>query len=554
MYNKLIGYGYGDACKFLTNYYELNWEFIVDQDTGKWNKQEKIFPKEYLEQLFLDDYKIIVFPFSNIEIIKYLNHIGFRNEQIILFENLLKDNKDLNYAYTDLTSNKQTTYDKQKETSQFFREIRKNQVPEILDKEAFFKSFYNKKFYYKEIYLNEVLAGEINNLLSFISYPSKLPNLFYQPIQCTYTIYGNGPIVIPFFATFRNDHTIRINKILNLLGEKNVTLITTKDYVNKFNLDFKREANFVFNPSKTIHSEPFFNYTSTNFGNLTFYEKKWLKYTASYHIQLIDFFNDTLNLINFKILLSLFPYYLQENIIYQFAKQNNAITVIHQHGNFTLNNSEEIHWLLIKYNLNTDYYIVWNEASKKELIKLHQKNPNSIKVLGNLINYNKVYKKKCLKKFLLILPGKIIDYQKIIEDIIYLSIKIASLLNIIFDIRYHPLNIVNNSDILNNEKFFGQILDNNSSDFNDYAFIIGRDSSLLNELRDCKHLVFNIGDNDVKYSKKIINRIQQEKKSYYENINEILENQVSGEEILNKYKIFLEDLLNDRNGIDGGSK
>lgn len=546
MEKDIIAYGSGEAYKFFTEYYQIVWQFTVDGDSHKWSKENKVYPKEALELLCFDKkQKILIFPFASQSIVAYLLQIGFEEHQFIFFKMLLEQDNELNKAYEISKKNSSSSNQHYNELMLEVRDMRKkylNQISTSKDIEELFASFYDQAFYYKGILLNEVLAADLNNLISYILFPTKLSHLFYQPTQNTFRIYGNGPIFIPFFATFRQDHTNRINRFIDLIGKENITLLTLDGF--KTDMTLIKEALFKFDGTKNNKlAFEFVDFVQKKIGKLSYQEKEWLSYTVLYHMQVIDFFTEFSKEINVSILFSLFPYYLAENIIHQVTKKQKVRTIIHQHGKFANENgSQEIHSLIYKFNLHADYYLVWNEHSKRVLVDMHSKDERKIHVLGNIINYNKKYNSECHKKFLVILPGRIINFNEIISKVIDLSIDLAGKLNIKFDIRYHPLNVLNNVEIYSIDAF-NNTVDISNCDFNNYEFIIGRDSALLDELNESGHLVFNITDNDFVNDLQFVQKVILERDNFYSNIMTV--EQIAQDNIFQSYKSFLDGLLSD---------
>jgi len=272
----------------------------------------------------------------------------------------------------------------------------------------------------------------------------------------------------------------------------------------------------------------------------------WLEHTTDYFIQLIDFYLDTIDYnFDFRLLLSIFPYYLQENILYQIGVQKNAKNIVYQHGNYVALNPEcGFHMHLYNFAMESDYYLLWNEKSKNELFETHNKQLNKLIVLGNPCKIE-VLKNKKTNKFLLIFPGKVEMYEQKIQILVEHAERVADELNLKYDVRFHPLNYIalNKVDL----RFFEKEVNISSCNFDDYDFYIGRESALLDELEDSGLMVYRHMD--------FISDIP----SYYQSLNQLLDLvrvellneddnisvQLSIKEIQQKYASFILKVLDE---------
>ncbi|MGG2109436.1 hypothetical protein ABFY60_02885 [Lysinibacillus pakistanensis] len=539
----VVGYGYGSTFHLVNEMGIIQWTYVVDKDPQKWGTKDGyiVVGVEYIKEINLEDFVFLIFPYESQGIIEFFLSLGVPKSSIYTLKDLLKDAE-----FNEEFNNKQQ---QEKDKNRINRELRSRVINIDSDHQAVFRRWFNNNINlkYRDINLKFVLAASISTLLEYACEPSLDITLPFQPAESKYVVYGDGPILVPMFASIRADHHKRMAAILKEIDKELISIITFDD-ININNYDLKRIEHFKYSINEkntSLISSVIDTFEETYF-QLTLNEKEWLKHTSDYFIQLIDFYLDVIDYnFDFRVLLSIFPYYLQENILYQISVQKNAKNIVYQHGNYIALNPElGFHMYLYTYAMESDYYLLWNEKSKKELFETHNKQLNKLIVLGNPCKIE-VFKNKKTNKFLVILPGKVEMHEQKIQVLVEHAEKLAAELNLKYDVRFHPLNYI----ALNKEglHFFGKEVNISSCNFDDYDFYIGRESALLDELEDSGLMVYR--------HMELIRDIP----SYYQSINQLLDLvrvellseddnnsvQLSLKEIQQKYASFILKVLDE---------
>jgi len=552
----IIVYGYGQAFKILKQFVNINCNIVVDNDPLKWGLKEDIcvIGINHLKKINLESYCILICPFDNQSIINELLTLGVSKSSIITLKDLLRDS-----SFQKLYNEHKSAIPSipinplENELNKFIRTERSRNVerPNPFDCKQIFGKWFtsSSSFFYRRIDLKYVLAANISTLLEYVFSLERDVVFSYFPEREDYAFYGDGPIFVPMLARIRPDHIFRMNSIIESISS-DVTILAYKDMDLKNSLRPEKLFNFQFDLNR---NEVQWTYTvikeiESLFFFLSYEEKKWISYLTNYYIQLIDFYLDVLQ-IDCKITLSLFPYYQQENIISQISKLQGAVEVVYQHGNYTDKTSyKRFHSYLYGFAQLSDYYLTWNQRAKQDLVSIYDKAEQHIKVLGNPMQLQKKNNKKSLelKKFLVVCPGKVFNHLDKINRLLEDADFISNNFDMSYDIRFHPLNELNLEDRVM-EKFERSVNVNNC-DYEDYAFIIGMESTLLDELIDGGFYVLNKVEVKTSRHEYVTNEDLYKKiKFLLENPQKDIKINYSIEKIREKHSEFLIELLNDGN-------
>jgi len=509
---KIIGYGYGQAFHVINQFLKLDYEVVVDNDLSKWGNTDGllVIGANDLKKLNLAEYSALIFPFNNHEIIEQLISLGMKEERIYTLPELLRDN-DFRLKYE--TYQKSTSFElpiiKTDETSRKLRYKRSEMEAKgkIVDCKETFKLWFesNAKFFYRNIDLKQVLAADISNILEYIYIVDKEITLHRHPLINEYKIYGDGEILVPMFAANRPDFINRTNSIISSILDK-VTVITCNGYSFNNNPDKIFIFKYSYSKVKQQLTQEIVQHFEKLFFKLSKFEKEWFEYSINYYIQLIDFYIDTLKP-KLTMILSTSPYYQQESILCQLGRLCEAVEIAYQHGNYyDLASSQRFHPLLYFYVLNSDYYLVWNEKGKTDLINEYGKKKEQIKVLGNSMQLvRKAEFVNKANKFLVILPGRVLNSNQKIYQLIDEAEFLSTTMNLNYDIRFHPLHHLNLVNL--NAVNLNSVVSINDCYFDNYDFCIGMESTLIDEVRNGGYVVFNkvvnVDNTNYEYSNKL---------------------------------------------------
>lgn len=483
--SNLICYGYGEAFAVINQLLDLDIQYIVDRDISKWGKTPEgyeVVGWEILKLLDISQYNILILPFQSNQIEGLIKETYIKENQIYLLKDVLEANEELKEQYDRLYSERIKKKDVFK---QKFRQVRANQLGN-LRKELFedeFKKWFVKvpKFTYREIVLNELLASDISILLDFVHNPDAEMDLYWHPTDETYHLYGEGNISVPIFVRNRPDFYQRIEKMTSDI-KGNIQYISYHDVP----LDFTSEMNvksYHFHYELKEHHEVFSKNIIEAFEQVYFklspYEYQWLDYSIRFYICLIDFYKDILN-IHLEIKLMLLPNYGEENLVNQ-MNRSNSLSIVYQHGDYPALDRpiNKFHRFLLKYAFHVHRFMVWDEESKSRLIQLNPfATKDNVIVLGDIseMKYENTIKRK---HFIVCLPGKILNDEEAIEELIGISVEVAECLGLTFDLRYHPLN--KKQKRIDTKIFIAEV-SIEDFDINNYDFALGYSTTLIKEL------------------------------------------------------------------------
>lgn len=492
--SNLICYGYGSAFYIISQIIDLDVKYIVDRDNTKWGTKKgyEVIGWEFLQLLDLSEYNFLIMPFESDDIVNTLINAGIERKRIYFLKNILNDSQELRNEYDNLYNKYISNY-KYK-----YRSLRLDQIGYVSQEN--FEDLYKKWLYeipffeYRDIDLKQLLSSDITLLLDFVFNPEIDIDLFNHPIHETYRIYGEGPILATMFPRNRPDYYERLNFIIKDF-RNSVQILTYSDNKLGFINDMEyKEFHFKYEYKEhygTIADE-IIRQISKIFFNLSFYEYRWLDYSIKFYLCLIDFYIDILKL-EFKIKLLLLPHYGEENIITQINKLESQ-SVVYQHGNFidSISNRDYKNFAqyLYRYNFNVDYYLTWDEASKKSLQNiLLNGESKDIRYLGNTIEM-RYTNNKINRHFIVSLPGKVKNDNKMILNLLSLAENIAEKMNLTFDVRYHPLNRKNIR--IDSIKFKKEVTIENF-DINKYDFSVSYLTTLIREFYSAGLPSFEMG-------------------------------------------------------------
>ncbi|RRJ62288.1 hypothetical protein EHV15_04490 [Paenibacillus oralis] len=550
--HRFVAYGYGQAFKIVSKFVDINCSIVVDNDPQKWGTNDGFYVigSKHLKRIDLSQYKILIFPFDYYGIFIELLALGVEASAIYTLFELMKDTKFRElYNEHKLSVPFPSTYSVDAELNCFTRKLRyQNVAKQPLNCRQLFSRWFNASIplIYRGINLRQVLAANVSTLLEYVYLFESDVSLHYPPISESYDLRGNGDILVPMFARPRIDHVNRMRSIVNDITS-DITIITYSDMDVNIHLLPRRTYKFKFSFSrdeqywvKRITQE-----LEVAFFILTNDEKDWMSYLINYYIQLIDFYIDVLR-INCKVMLSIFPYYEQENLLFQMGKLQGAVDVVYQHGNYTdATSNERFHPHLYTFALKSDYYLVWNQKAKHDLINVYEKEDTQVIVLGNPMQIEKNNTASTsLKKFLIVCPGKVFDHLNKVNELLNDAELVADIFRLKYDIRYHPLNKINPKDSILSH--FDKNVYANNCNYDDYAFFIGRESTLLDEIRDGGFRVFTKSEKvtmpyEYSNSQELQVLVNQAVHTSFNEDNR--PKQTSAEEIRKKYAEFLINLL-----------
>lgn len=557
--HRFIVCGYGQAFTIVNKFVKINCDIVVDNDPRKWGAKEGhyVVGFKHLKRINLQPYKVLVLPYNNQDILTELLTLGVKENSIYTLKELLIDQTFMK-LYNDHKNlvPPPTINPIEEELNKFIRSIRSQSIPKQFSidcRQLFSKWFDSEPLIYRQIDLKQVLAADVSILLEHFHILDREIKLEYPPVAETYSLYGDGEIFVPMFARTRNDHVNRMKAIISGIIP-NTTIMTYMDF--DINLDLKQTAiyDFVFNFNRIEEHwiRRIIEQLESIYYTLTIDEKDWLSHLINYYIQLIDFFIDTVRL-ECKVMLSLFPYYKQENIIFQLGKLNHSIDVVYQHGNYADETSKDrFHTYLYTFAMQSDFYLVWNDKARQDLITLHGKKKEQIFVLGNPMQ---IIRKKndsagTSKKFLIICPGKVLNHFRKIEELINAAEVVSKKFQMNYDIRFHPLNMINWD--LKKLEYFSRNVNVNNCIYEEYDFFIGTESALLDEIRDGGFLVFSKVNNRIMHYEYTNNEellFLVEKQRYTVDIRTTGPNQDNVDEIRNRHAVFLMNLLKEQKQI-----
>lgn len=541
----IICYGYGEAFQIINKNLDLNIKYIIDKDITKWGLSKEgivITDLENISILNVKDFLFFILPFNNNEIINNLKNLGVKQDNIITLQEILDKDKTFAELYRKETRNSVNRLKIIKGDLRKKRAEQLNYKNIKSSKEVYSKWFEIPPIMYRNINLIELLAADISILLDFVYHPEFEIDLYWHPFEEEYSIYGDGEILFPMFVRGREDYYMKMNKISSGLSNK-IRIITYTDVniknitnLNKKNIKFK----FEYSSHQKFYAKEIIGYFEDIYFQLSNYEKRWLEFSTEFYVSMIDFYLDRLNL-NFKLLVSILPYYGEENILSQIAKLNNNKIITYQHGDYPSETTiNRIHNYILFFSFDLDYYLVWDEESKNRLINFAGKEKKKIIVLGSFNEY--FYDESKLgdkKKFLVACPGKVKDDEEIILGLLKDAEYIARKFNIQFDLRYHPLNIKNQEKSV----FFDCLVSTENFSINDYDFAIGNQTTLIKELRNAGLPVFEKSSTcKMNYYKDPSELLGNIEKVYNKEI--IIKKDIESEEVIKeKYRIFINNLL-----------